>query len=109
MAVFTLPPVRRNFAMSLYLWYVYKLDGGTATDMLVHFLARRSRSTKKIHPLVIAAVSITSNVSNLPSGTSKRRASVSQIIPQEHQPCRGLEHALGDRREITALVKNGQR
>ena len=37
MAAFTLPPVRRNFAMYLYVWYAYKLAGGTATDMLVHF------------------------------------------------------------------------
>ena len=82
MAAFTLPPVRQNFAMCLYIWYVYKLAGGTATDMLVHFPAKRSRSTKEVHPLVIAAVSITSNLSNLPSGTSKRRASVSQIKPK---------------------------
>ena len=50
--------------------------------MLVHFQVKRSRSTKEIHPLVIAAVSITSDMSNLPSGTSKRRASVSQIMPK---------------------------
>ena len=105
MTAFTLPPVRRNFAMFLYIWYVYKLAGGTATDMLVHFPAKRSRSTKEIHPLVIAAVSITSNLSNLPSGTSKRRASVSQIMPKNNQPCRGLEHALDDRYEVAALVK----
>ena len=82
MAAFTLPPVWRNFAMCLYIWYVYKLADGTATDMLVHFPAKRSRTTKEIHSLVIAAVSNTSNLSNLPSGTSKRRASVSQIMPK---------------------------
>ena len=80
MVDFTLPPVRRNFSMYLYIWYLYKLAGETATDMLVHFPAKRSRSTKEIHPLVIAAVSITSNLSNLAFGTSKRRASVSQIM-----------------------------
>ena len=68
--------------MCLYIWYVYKLAGGTATDMLVHFPAKRSRPTKEIHPLVIAAVSISYNLSKLPSGTSKRRASVSQTMPK---------------------------
>ena len=76
MAAFTLPPLRRNFAMCLYICYVYKLAGGTATDMLVHFPAKRSKSTKEIRPLAVAAMSITSNLSDLPSGTSKRRASV---------------------------------
>ena len=52
--------------MCLYIWYVYRLAGGTATDMLVHF----------------PAVSTTSNLSSLSSGTLKRRASVSQIIPK---------------------------
>ena len=61
MADFTLPPVRRNFAMCLYIWHVHKVAGGTATDMPVHFPAKRSRSTKEIHPLVTAAVSITPN------------------------------------------------
>ena len=82
MAAFTLPLVCRNFAMCLYVWYVYRLAGGTATDMLVHFPAKRSKSTKEIHLLVTAAVSITSNLSSLSSGTSIRRASVSQIMPK---------------------------
>ena len=71
MAAFTLPSVRQNFAMCLYIWYVYRLAGGTATDMLVHFPTKRSRSTKEIHPLVIAAVSITYNLSSLSSRTSE--------------------------------------
>ena len=29
MATFTLPLMRRNFAMFLYIWYVYRLMGGT--------------------------------------------------------------------------------
>ena len=63
--------------MCLYMWYVYKLAGETATDMLVHLPAKHSRSTKEIRPLVIAAVSIISNLSSLSSETLKRRASVS--------------------------------
>ena len=74
MAAFTLSTMRRNFAMCLYIWYVYTLAGGMATDVLLHFPAKRSRFTKEIRPLVIAAVSNTSNLSNLPSETSKRRA-----------------------------------
>ena len=63
MAAFTLTPVRRNFAMYLYIWYAYRLLGGTATDTLVHLPSRHSRSTR-------------------------------------------LEHTLGDRHEIPALVEN---
>ena len=100
MAAFTLPPVRRNFAIYLYIWYVYRLAGGTATDMLVHFPAKRSRSTKETYPLVIATASIISNLSSLSSGTSKRRASVSQTM-------RKNTNRVVDRSRQTALVENG--
>ena len=52
--------------------------------MFVHFPTKRSRSTKESHPLVIAVVSITSNLSSLSSGTSKIRASVSQIMSKSN-------------------------
>ena len=80
--VFTLPVVRLSFTVCLYIWYAYRLAGGTAADLLVHFPAKRSRSMKEIHPLVIAAVSITSDLSSLSSGTPKRRVSVSQVMPK---------------------------
>ena len=60
------------------------LAGGTVTGMFVHFPAKRSRSAKEIHPLVITVVSITSNLSSLSSGTSKIRASVSQIMSKSN-------------------------
>ena len=44
------PPVRRNRAMWRYMWYVYRLAGGTATLILVHLPASFSKFTKEIHP-----------------------------------------------------------
>ena len=33
------PPERLNAAIWRYIWFVYRLAGGTATDILVHFPA----------------------------------------------------------------------
>ena len=67
--------------------------------MLVHFPAKRSRSTKEIHPLVIAAVIITSNVSSLSSGTLKRGAPVSQIM------LKNTSHVVGSSTHLAVDMK----
>ena len=95
MATSTLPLMRRNFAIFLYIWYVYRLMGGTATGMLVHFPVKGARFTKEIHQLVIATVRIASSLGTLSSGNSKRSASVSQIVPKNTSSVVGSSMHLG--------------
>ena len=42
------PPMRRKRAIWRYMWYVYRLAGGTATLLLVHLPASFSDFTNEI-------------------------------------------------------------
>ena len=66
--VFQLPE-RSNAAIWRYVWCVYRLAGGTATDILVHFPASFSSWPNDILRLSIASRTIASSFSSLSSGT----------------------------------------
>ena len=67
----------------LYMWYVYRLAGGTATLMLVHFPAIFSRSWNVMKRLWIASLSMVSSFISFVSGTSNLLRSVSQTMPRK--------------------------
>ena len=64
------PPERLNAAIWRYMWCVYRLAGGTATDILVHFPASFSSWLNDILRLLITCRRIASiGFRSLSSGT----------------------------------------
>ena len=62
------PPERLNAAIWRYMWCVYRLAGGTATDILVHFPASFSSWPNDVLRLSIASRRIASSFRSLSSG-----------------------------------------
>ena len=63
------PPERLNAAIWRYMWCVYRLAGGTATDILVHFPTSFSSWLNDILRLSNASRRIASSFRSLSSGT----------------------------------------
>ena len=63
------PSERLNASIWRYIWCVYRLAGGTASDILVHFPASFSSWLSDILRLSIASRRIASSFSSLSSGT----------------------------------------
>ena len=62
-------PERLNATIWRYMWCVYRLTGGTATDILVHFPSSFSGWLNDILRLLIASRRIASSFRSLSSGT----------------------------------------
>ena len=77
------PPKRVNAVIWRYIWCVYRLADGAATDILIHFPACFSSWLNDILRLSIASRRIASSFSSLSSGTWSMRCAVSQPTPRK--------------------------
>ena len=97
------PPERLNVAIWRYMWCVYRLAGGTATGILVHFPGSFSSWLNDILRLPIASRRIASSFRSLSCGTQNLRCAVSQPT------LRKTRSVVGSRGHFGKAIKKPQR
>ena len=85
---------------------MYRLVGGTATDILVYFPASFSSWMNDILWLSISSRRITPSFRSLSSGTQNLRCAVSEPTPRKTRSVVGSSEHFGKNHEVTAAVKD---